>query len=63
MTDLLITYQNENGETIKKEYSRIFDFTEEIEGDEIDAPMLDYENVTATFFEQNLGAHFPSSTK
>lgn len=51
MKDLIITFQNENGEKVKREYERVFDFTEEIEGEGSDAPMLDYENVTAQFFE------------
>lgn len=51
MKDLIITYQNENEKTIRREYDKIFDFTEEIEGNGFNAPMLDYENVTAKFFE------------
>ena len=54
MKDLIITYQNENEETIRREYDKIFDFTEEIEGNGFNAPMLDYENVTAKFFENRI---------
>lgn len=35
MKDLIITFQNENGEKVKREYERVFDFTEEIEGGRI----------------------------
>lgn len=54
MKDLIITYQNENEKTIRREYDKIFDFTEEIEGNGFNAPMLDYENVTAKFFENRI---------
>ena len=52
MKDLTISYENENGQVIRQEYDRIFDFTEELESDNLDIPMLDYGNVTATFFEK-----------
>lgn len=51
MKNLIISFKNENGETTKREYDKIFDFTEEIDGDGFNAPMLDYKNVTAKFFE------------
>ena len=52
MKDLVISYENENSQVIKQEYNRIFDFTEELENNKVDIPMLDYGNVTATFFEK-----------
>lgn len=52
MKDLIVNYENENGQMIKQEYDRIFDFTEEMESNKADIPMLDYGNVTATFFEK-----------
>ena len=52
MKDLVISYENENSKVIKQEYNRIFDFTEEFENNKVDIPMLDYGNVTATFFEK-----------
>ena len=42
MKDLTISYENENGQVIRQEYDRIFDFTEELESDNLDIPMLDY---------------------
>lgn len=54
MKDLVIKYDNENGERIKREYDYVFDFTNEIESNNIDIPMMDYENVEADFFENPL---------
>jgi len=53
MKDLIITFRNENGETIKKTmYDRVFDFTEEIEENGFKAPSrLKYKSLTAQFFE------------
>lgn len=52
MKDLIIRYENENGQVIKQEYDRIFYFTEAMESNKADIPMMDYKNVTATFFEK-----------
>lgn len=49
--DLRISYSNENGESIKRNYTYIQDFLEEMESDNIDIPMLDYTNVKAIIGE------------
>ena len=49
--DLRISYKNENGDTIKKDYTYINDFLNEMKSDNIDIPMLDYSNVTAIIGE------------
>lgn len=55
MKDLRISYDNENGQRIKAEYDTIMDFIDTIDSeDNIDIPMLDYENVEANFFENPL---------
>jgi hypothetical protein len=54
MKDLKIRYKNENGDTISAEYETIMDFTDAIESDDIDIPMLDYTDVEANFFENPL---------
>ena len=47
MFDLMIGYDNENGERVTKGYDTIMDFIDEMESDNIDIPMIDYENVNA----------------
>lgn len=55
MKDLRISYDNENGQRIKAEYDTLMDFIKTIDAeDNIDIPMLDYENVEAIFFENPL---------
>lgn len=55
MKDLRISYDNENGQTIKAEYNTLMDFINTINSeDNIDIPMIDYENVEADFFENPL---------
>jgi hypothetical protein len=54
MKDLKIRYKNENGDPISAEYNTIMDFTDAIESDDIDIPMMDYEDVEADFFENPL---------
>lgn len=54
MKDLQIKYKNENGEIINREYDTIMDFIDEMESDDIDIPMLDYEIVEYMFFEKLL---------
>ena len=54
MKDLKISYDNENGQRINMEYDTIMDFVNTIDSDNIDIPMLDYENVEADFFENPL---------
>ena len=54
MKDLIISYDNENGERIERKYDTIMDFLDEVESDNADIPMLDYTNVSATFFENPL---------
>lgn len=54
MKDLKISYDNYNGKRINAEYDTIMDFTDTIESDEADIPMMDYENVEADFFENPL---------
>jgi hypothetical protein len=54
MKDLKICYNNENGDLIRAEYDTIMDFTDAMESDDVDIPMMDYENVEADFFENPL---------
>lgn len=54
MFDLMIGYDNENRERVTKGYDTIMDFIDEMESDNIDIPMMDYENVNAEFFENPL---------
>ena len=54
MKDLRISYDNENGQRINAEYNTIMDFIDVMDSDEIDIPMLDYQNVEADFFENPL---------
>lgn len=54
MKDLKIRYRNENGDMIHAEYDTIMAFTDSMESDDIDLPMLDYTNVEADFFENPL---------
>ena len=54
MKDLKISYNNENGKRINAEYDTIMDFTDAMESDEADVPMMDYENVEAVLFENPL---------
>lgn len=53
MKDLKIKYKY-NGETLKKEYDCIFDFTDAIQNKETDAPPLEGTDVEALFFENEL---------
>lgn len=53
MKDLIISYDNENGERIERKYDTIMDFLDEVESDNADIPMLDYTNVSAMFFENS----------
>ena len=61
MKDLKIIYDNENEERIEREYNTIMDFIDEMEADNIDIPMLDYRNVTAAFFENELQVKYFST--
>ena len=54
MKDLKISYKNENDDTISREYDTIMDFIDEMESDSDDIPMLDYTDVHAMFFENEL---------
>lgn len=54
MKDLTISYDNENGERIKQEYNYIMDFIDSMESDDIDIPIMDYQNVEADFWENPL---------
>lgn len=54
MKDLMLKYRNENGDVITKSYATIMDFMNEMESDNIDIPMLDYEIVEYMFFEKPL---------
>lgn len=58
MKDLRIKYKNENGEIINREYDTIMDFIEEMESDNIDIPMLDYEIISYIFFENRLNSGY-----
>lgn len=57
MIDLMIGYDNENGERRVKAYDTIMDFIDEMESDSIDIPMMDYKDVNAEFFEKHV-KHF-----
>lgn len=54
MKDLMIRYENKNGDRAYAEYDTIMDFTDAVESDNIDIPMPDYENIAADFFENPL---------
>lgn len=54
MKDLILKYRNENGDVITKSYDTIMDFMDEMESDDIDIPMLDYEIVEYMFFEKSI---------
>lgn len=54
MKDLILKYRNENGMVITKSYDTIIDFIGEMESDDVDIPMLDYETVEYMFFEKPL---------
>ena len=55
MRDLRISYDNENEQRINAEYDTLMDFINAIDSeDNIDIPMLDYQNVNARFFENPL---------
>lgn len=54
MKDLKISYKNENDDTINRDYDTIMDFLDEMESDSDDIPMLDYTDVHAMFFENEL---------
>lgn len=58
MKDLQIKYKNDNGEIINREYDTIMDFIDEMESDNIDIPMLDYEVVSYIFFENRLNSGY-----
>jgi hypothetical protein len=59
MKDLKISYDNENGDRIETLYNTIMDFIDLMNLDTLDIPMLDYENVDAIFFENELNKkHF-----
>ncbi len=54
MKDLILKCKNENGDVITKSYDTIMDFIDEMNSDDIDIPMLDYEIVEYMFFEKSL---------
>lgn len=56
--NLKVFYDNENGERICAVYDSIRMFINAIDSDEIDIPMLDYENVDAYFYENPAPHHF-----
>lgn len=56
MKDFKMQYRNENGEIINREYDTIMDFIEEMESNNIDVPMLDYEVISYTLFENPLNS-------
>ncbi|WP_147415554.1 hypothetical protein [Roseburia sp. 1XD42-69] len=58
MKDLWIKYKNENGKIINREYDTIMDFIDEMESDNIDIPMLDYEIISYIFFENRLNSEY-----
>jgi len=60
MKDLKISYDNENEERITTEYNTIMDFIDlmTLESVNTDIPMLDYKNVEAVFFENELNTRY-----
>lgn len=54
MKDLIISYTNENDKVIEREYTTIMEFLDLMESGNVDIPMLDYTNVNAMFFENEL---------
>ena len=52
--DLRFDYETENGDRIYAECSTIMDFIDTMESDEADIPMLDYTDVHAKFFDNEL---------
>lgn len=52
--DLRFDYVTENGDRIYVECDTIIDFIDTMESDEVDIPMLDYEDVHAKFFDNEL---------
>lgn len=58
MKDLRIKYKNENGKIINSEYDTIMDFIDEMESDNIDIPMLDYEIISYILFENRLNSGY-----
>lgn len=54
MKDFILKCKNENGDVITKSYDTIMDFIDEMNSDDIDIPMFDYEIVEYMFFEKSL---------
>lgn len=61
MSDLRISYDNENNQRITMDFDTIMDFTDLMESNNMDIPMMDYQNVEADFWENPLHhKHFDS---
>lgn len=58
MKGLMLKYKNDDGKIITKSYNTIIDFIDEMESDNIDIPMLDYEIVEYVFFEKFLNNRY-----
>jgi hypothetical protein len=58
MKDLMIKYRNDDGKEITKLYDTIIDFIDQMESDNIDIPMLDYEMVEYIFFEKPMNSGY-----
>jgi len=58
MKDLILKCKNENGDVITKSYDTIMDFIDEMNSDDIDIPMLDYEIISYIFFENRLNSGY-----
>ncbi len=54
MKDLILKCRNENGDVITKSYNTIMDFMDEMESNDINIPMLNYEIVEYMFFEKSI---------
>lgn len=61
MKDLKIKYKNENGKIIDKDYDTIMDFIDEMESDNVDISMLDYDVISYTFFENSLNTGYSTT--
>ena len=52
--DLVITYDNKNGEKIRREYPAFADFADEMERNQADISMLNSNHIHAEFYSSNL---------
>lgn len=58
MKGLTLKYKNDDEKIITKSYNTIMDFVKEMESDNINIPMLDYEVVEYVFVEKFLNNRY-----